>query len=397
MTHSKNKKRKVLIIAHHLTVGGSQKSLLTTLPLINYEENDVTLYIRKNRIDLIGDIDKRVNVIVNQDNTHYYRLPKSICYLTLIKLFELIKLGEEARSLTSALDRYIQNKQRKNELKSYFQGKEYDTAISFFQGFTIDILANGIIAKRKYAFYRASTDEHHDFHEKAFKNLDGIIVVAEPLKRILSSFYPEERDKIQVIDNYVDADEIWEKAGKYDVMTDNSSTLICSCGRLASAKGFDLAVEAAQIISDKGFSFNWIFIGDGPDRQMLETMAADAGVDAYIRFVGMQDNPYPWIKACDIYVQPSREESYGRTIKEALILERPIVSTSTEGGKYVLQGGQLGWLTPIDANGLAEQIMELLNDRSLIEQKRHKYTIMDNYKERAQYSAKINDLMAGIL
>ena len=66
-------KKKILIVAHHLTVGGVQKSLISALRNIDYDSNDVTLYLRKNRLDLLPFVDSRVKVIVNEDKQQYYR------------------------------------------------------------------------------------------------------------------------------------------------------------------------------------------------------------------------------------------------------------------------------------------------------------------------------------
>jgi len=79
----------------------------------------------------------------------------------------------------------------------------------------------------------------------------------------------------------------------------------------------------------------------------------------------MLDNPYPYIKACDIYVQPSYEESFGLTITEAKILCRPAVSTSTVGAREQIVHRENGYLTDISSEGLASGIMQLITDEAL--------------------------------
>lgn len=71
-----------------------------------------------------------------------------------------------------------------------------------------------------------------------------------------------------------------------------------------------------------------VFVGDGPSRQELKASAISLGIENEARFVGMQPNPYPYIKAADIYVQSSRFEGFGLTITEAKILGRAIVCTN---------------------------------------------------------------------
>ena len=65
-------KKKLLIVAHHMTIGGVQKSLISALKALDYNKYDVTLYLRKNRTDLLPFIDERVNIIINTDPNRYY-------------------------------------------------------------------------------------------------------------------------------------------------------------------------------------------------------------------------------------------------------------------------------------------------------------------------------------
>ena len=83
-------KKNVLFVAHHLTIGGVQKSLVSALNCVDYENNNVTLYIRKNRLDLLPFINKNVKVVINQDKRHYYRFPRSLYLQTIIKLKTLL-------------------------------------------------------------------------------------------------------------------------------------------------------------------------------------------------------------------------------------------------------------------------------------------------------------------
>ena len=66
------KKKKLLLVIHHLTIGGIQKSLVSALNAIDYDKYDVTLYVRKNRTDLLEFINKKTEVIVNTNTTEKY-------------------------------------------------------------------------------------------------------------------------------------------------------------------------------------------------------------------------------------------------------------------------------------------------------------------------------------
>lgn len=91
------KKKELLFVTHHLTVGGVQKSLISALSAIDYDKYNVTLYVRKNRLDILDYIDKRVNVVVNQISRHYYRLPSAIKMSFQIKLFGIFKKNKRGK------------------------------------------------------------------------------------------------------------------------------------------------------------------------------------------------------------------------------------------------------------------------------------------------------------
>ncbi|MBQ6570551.1 MAG: glycosyltransferase [Clostridia bacterium] len=388
-------KKKVLIIAHHLTVGGAQNALIATLPLIDYDKYDVTLYVRKNRMELADKVDPRVNVIVNDDPTRYYRKPVSALLTVLQAVSSAIGAKKAEKKLGEKLGAYIRRGMRKYELEHYFKDKKYDVGICFFQGYTMDILADGIEADRKCAFYHSSVDEAHDFHQKAFEKMDAIVVVSPAVKPFLEQCYPSIAGKVQVIENFIDADEIIKKGGEFTVPESGDKIMLCSCGRFADDKGFDLAAKAAARLKEKGLDFIWYFVGDGPERPKVEAIIDGLGLKDDIVLTGMQQNPYPWMKACDIFVQPSLAESYGRTIKEAMMLGTPVVATNTVGACHVLENGKKGILTPISTQGLFEGVLKMAENRELRKSFAGLYSLEQNQEERREYARKISLLIAG--
>ena len=84
----------------------------------------------------------------------------------------------------------------------------------------------------------------------------------------------------------------------------------------------EILKDLQLIVKEKNIDFGWYFVGDGPERTKLENKITEYGLMNNIIITGMQENPYSYIGACDIYVQPSYEESFGLTIKEAQILCR---------------------------------------------------------------------------
>ena len=351
---------------HQLTVGGSQKSLLSALNAIDYEKNDVTLYVRKNKLDLINSINQNVNVIVNDDTHHYYRKYYSLLFLLLIKASKLLGKKKLEKQFTKRLSNKINNDKLKYEYKSFFADKRYDVAISYISNWHCRLVAEYIVAKKKICFHFDSTDFSPEIHKIVFPYFNQIVVDSNGTRYNLIKSYPEIENRFIVINNYVDYEAVIKKSKAKVELNYYHKYMIVTCGRLTPIKGFDLAVMAASILKKKGIDFFWYFVGDGSEKINIEQMIFESNLNSNIFITGMVDNPYPYIKACNIYVQPSYSESYGLTITEAKMLNKPIVSTLTAGGSEQIEDGVNGVLTNINPEAIADGIFNLLNSSEKI-------------------------------
>ncbi|MBQ2724516.1 MAG: glycosyltransferase [Clostridia bacterium] len=361
------KKTKVLFAVHQLNYGGVQKSAITALNAIDYSGNDVTLYVRKNRLQLLPEVNRNVSrIIVNEDPTRYYRIPY-LAWLSVCQyMARLVKNRRWDDALQKKIVTYLTEAQMNYEKEHYFPDtEEYDIAVSYISGYTAEFVARCVNAKRKIMFYHASTDENHDLHEEIMPCFDRIVGVNENVRNILRELYPSVSNRMTYIDNYVDAEEIRRKSLLFTPDRPEDRAVLCSCGRFAPVKGFDLAVRAAKLLKEKGIRFLWYFVGDGPERVNLEQMISEYGLEDCIRITGMQDNPYPYLGCCDVYVQPSYEEAYGLTIAEAQILGKPVVTTATVGGKFLIENEATGLISDIGADDLADQIIRMLSEEDL--------------------------------
>ena len=386
-------KKQLLFVVHQMNVGGVQKALLSALDAIDYDEYDVTLYVRKNRRELLPRVNARVGkIIVNEDAARYYRRPKAIALHLLGRLAKLC--GGSGERWEERLKQYVIDAGMRYEKANYFSdGKRYDIAVSYIQGYTAWFTARYVDADKKIMFFHGSTDEHNALHHEIMCAFDRIVAVNEGCQTMLQTTYPEYADKIIYIENYVDGDLIRAEAEKETVDRQNAAVVLCTCGRMTPVKGFDLAVAAAQRLKEQGLDFLWYFVGDGPERENLERQIREAGLEDNITITGMLENPYPYIAGCDIYVQPSREESYGLAITEAQILRRPVISTDTVGGKSLVRDGENGLLAAIDGESLAEKIWLLANDSALWERISSNRRQTDESKRKKEYADKWKALL----
>ena len=376
--------RKVLFVANHLTVGGIQKSLISALNSIDYNVNEVTLYIRKNRLDLLPYVNKNVKILINEDNVRYYRLPYALYLQVLIFLCKFFGLKEKTVDLNARLSEYVMFSMFENEKKKYFSDVEYDVAISYWQGYNTLFVDKYINAKRKIMFYQVSTDELHDVHQTTMPNYDSIVVEHEDIKKSLYEWYNGIDGKVFVIENYTNPQLIQEMSSEVEIKKDDR-LIFCTCARFSPVKGIDLAVKAANILKDKGYEFLWYFVGDGPTRPEIEKLIDQYKLNDCINLTGMQKNPYPYLGISDVYVQPSYEEALSIAMLEAQILCLPMVSTKTAGGIVMVDEGKTGYLADITPEALAEALEKMITNSEARTEMKNNLSKIDYSSERTRY------------
>ena len=140
--------------------------------------------------------------------------------------------------------------------------------------------------------------------------------------------------------------------------------VICSIGRLNEQKGFDLAIQAAVSLKNRGVSFSWYIIGEREERKKLQELITSNQLENEVFLLGIRDNPYPYLKNADIIVQPSRYEGKSMVLDEAKILAKPIVATN-----YTTVRDQLineeGLIVNMTSEAIAEGTRKMLADAKM--------------------------------
>ncbi len=386
-------KEQLLIVAHHMTIGGVQKTLISALGAIDYNKYDVTLYLRKNRTQLLKFVDERVKVIVNEDPNRYYRKPFALVLQLKSLIYKLLGQKEKVSAIDKTLADRIREAEMAYEKKTYFSNAKYDKAIAYVQGYTTLFVDKCIDADEKIIFYHTSTNDLPEIHKEVLPHFNKIAALHEEQKELLGEWYPEHKDKIRIVENYTDREMILGQSREYEVLKDSAVTTLCSCGRFAPVKGFDISVEAAKPLKDKGIRFVWYFVGDGPERSNIEQLINKYNLQNEIVLTGMKENPYPYMAACDIYVQPSYQEAVGLTILEAHRLNKPVVTTATVGGCKLVENNKNGLVSDISAQALADCTEKLINDKQLYNRIKENLEKTDYSHELEKYKRQWKELL----
>ena len=125
------------------------------------------------------------------------------------------------------------------------------------------------------------------------------------------------------------------------------------------------ATNRASAANQARSAIKWYIIGYGGGEELIRQKIREAGMENHVIILGKRSNPYPYIKACDIYVQPSRYEGKSVTVREAQMLCKPIVVTNYPTASSQIRDGVDGVIVPMDNEGCAQGIARVILDAPL--------------------------------
>ena len=197
---------------------------------------------------------------------------------------------------------------------------------------------------------------------------DKVVTVSGEIEKSLAEALPAVREKIVTMENIIDAEQIKLLAELGNGYADGFDGIrILTVGRICEQKGYDIALPALARLKNEGFSFRWYALGEngGEYAERIRRMASSLGMDKYFIMLGTTENPYKYIKECDIYFQPSRHEGKTIAVEEAKILCRPILVTDYRTAHEQLSGGELGMICDISEKGIEIAMRKMLSDSTL--------------------------------
>ena len=370
--------KKIFIIHSNMEIGGAETSLIGLLKSIDYNNYKVDLLLLDKSGELMEMIPKEVNII----NT-------PIRYRSLIiPIKDVMRLGQFGIVLTRVIGKTIAllNSKYKNLNAIGYMVKEfshkysipllpkikgkYDIAISFIDPHYIvnkKVNANVKLGWLHTDFSRVKINERVDF--KMWNGCDYIVSVSDECKKAFDDRYYRLRDKSIVIENILPL-EFVEKQSKLidvtsEIIKEDGIINICSVGRFSEAKNFDNVPNIAKGIIDRGILIKWYLIGYGAEEKIIKEKIVKEGMENNVFILGKKKNPYPYIKACDIYVQPSRFEGKAVTVREAQMLNKPVIITDFPTSKSQLENGVDGIIVSMDNDKCANEITNIIKDKEL--------------------------------
>lgn len=368
--------KKILFVIQSLNTGGAEKSLVNLLNLMDYSKYEVDVVTFTGKGLFFEQLPKEVQIVDTPVQLRaLYNNKTSGDKITILKYRFVRYITNGFYWLITKNNRYYITQKRWKSVYSKIipkLEKKYDIAVAYMHGEAAYFVAEKVQAKKKIAWI------HHDysamgydrnFDEKRFQVFDKIVSISYKCVSVFNKIFPDLASRTICLPNLTSkafTKMMAESEYPKEYAECPGSVKLLSIGRLHEQKGFDLAIDAAKILKEKGISFSWFIIGGGVLKEQLVEQINRNNVCDNVQLLGLRVNPYPYISNCDIFVQSSRYEGKSVVVDEAKILEKPIVCTNYMTVADQIKNGNEGVIVEMNAEGVASGIIQMLSNKNLM-------------------------------
>ena len=370
-------RKKLLITAMSMNIGGAEKSLVNLLNLLDYDTYDVDLLLFQRKGDFLPQVPAKVNVIsVPEIDMLYGVEPREAlppAKKAALRVWRYLATGATRIAEKQFDRRRLLRWQRFYSARIPKLPGSYDCAVSYSGGETFWYVAEKVKAAIMVAYY------HNDYSNididvagelSYLECADYVATISDICASSLRKIFPTQSGKVRVVQNPTCV-KLTRKLAEEQVSdgfeTGSDRIKIVSVGRVEDSKGFDMAVKAASIVkSEIGPCFEWLIVGDGSRREAVQALIERDGADDVIRLVGSKLNPYPYMAGADLLAQTSRYEGKSVVVDEARVLGLPVLATNYSSARDQVRDGVDGLIVPMDPEGIAKGIEDLLRDSTLL-------------------------------
>ena len=300
-------KKKLLFTAYSLDIGGIETALINLLKQLDYKKYDVTLILEKKEGIFLSEVPKQVEVLE-------YKISNS-------KIVPLRKIYNRSKLIKWS-----------NKIKN-----KYDFACCYATysrpGAKLALAASSNSAlwvhNNYHIIYPDDSDLKTFFDGVEANRFKHIVFVSNESKKEVCKHYCCLKDKSIVCNNIINGKKIIDLAKeKIDDFEHEVPTFINVGRHDEGQKRLSRIIEASKKLSDKGYEFKVLFVGEGPDTNKYKEMVEDYNLEGKITFLGKKKNPYPYYKAADAVLLSSEYEGYPVVFIESMIMNKPILSTT---------------------------------------------------------------------
>ena len=367
--------KRILVTMTSMYIGGAERSLIGLLSAIDYTKYQVDLLLYRHEGEFLPFIPRQVRILpyMPQYDTLDRPIKNLLCSRRFLfgfaRLFAKLRtrLYCKKHSIQKTVWVSLQNNTRCIlPLLPKIKGT-YDVAIGFLGIHAI--LVKKVTAKIKLGWIHTDYGQlapNPKMDRQVYDRLDYIVNVSQECTNIFVQQYPQYKKKAITVENILSPAFVRQQARQLDVSKEMDLSgkykLLCSVGRFTKEKNFDNVPDICRRMLAKGCNVKWYIIGYGADEQLIKEKIRQCGVERHVILLGKKIKPYPYIEGCDLYVQPSRAEGKAVTVREAQMLCKPVAIANFATARSQLTDGVDGMIVPMDNDGCARALVELLGD-----------------------------------
>ena len=366
---------KILFMCINMNIGGTEKALLTMLNEMDSSKYDITILMLEKYGGFLDQIPSFIKVKYLDE---YNEIKPFIQEPPHLLAKKLINNKKYLRGFSTLFNYSISK--ITNNMTYYYKylfkninclNDEYDLAVAYAGPMDIItyFILNKVRAKKKVQWIHfdvTKTGFNKEFAKKNYKKVDKVFVVSEEGKNKLLNLIPSLKGKVDTFFNIISSKLIEDMSKKENSFDDNFNGIrILTVGRLSNEKGQDLTIPVLARLKNEGYKVKWYCIGDGPERENYFNKIKELGIEEDYILLGSKLNPYPYMRDCDIYVQPSRHEGYCITLGEERCFNNPIITTNFTGANEQIKHETTGLVCDISEEGIYIAVKRLLDDKEL--------------------------------
>ena len=361
-------KKKILFVIPEYSHGGTNKSLESLLSAIDEKRYEISIFC------LYED-----GGVFYKNIFKPYIIAKSLLYVLAHDNVITRKVMGVAMKLFKDLSFNWLYRYEANRLQHKYK---FDTVIAFQEGSATQFVSLINYPVNRIAWVHCDYANRFTAIEKKselslYCLYNHIVSVSYSAVHSFNSIYPELKDRTKCIYNLIDCSYILRQSSQ-DVNFEKQGNCfnLISVGRFVAVKQFDLIpqiVQKLKLLTKK--SFCWYIVGDGNERNMVESVISSMGLDKNIKILGAKDNPYPYFKQSDLYVCTSLSESFSYTIAESKTLHVPVLTNDFPVANEVVSPNE-GWICNV--KDMAFILKDIIEDKNCIYSNVKK--TIDNFK-----------------
>ncbi len=348
-----------------LQSGGVSKSIVNLLNAMDRTTYDVHLLL----LDRVGDIlspylPSDITVHVNREIENLHRGLRGVRAL-LFTGHLLLAFGSLLRMLMSKISRAWAGRWLAY-LMPRFTDLTFDLIIDYGGQQQLYYMVDKLDGKKKITFFHNDYSKwpyYYAADRLYYPKVDQILSISQTCVDVLKAYFPDCKDKISVMQN-ISSPVLITKQANETVDLPIAPLLLVSLGHIMRRKGTDFSIDAAKILQKKGVEFKWMLVGKVVEKDLIRRIEQEGLADRFV-VLGIRSNPYPYIKAADIYVHPARFEGKSIALDEAKILCKPIVVTNFSTVNDQFEDRVNASICEMNGGALADAIIELATNKEL--------------------------------